>query len=239
MCIKRVNSFDELSNLYSNLKGLLDIKKGKHVEEGKYNISICGGTGCQASRSEEIKSELDKEVKAQKMCATQLKNLEKKLTEKMERRDAMLAKYISNFENALAEMSTSFIVDDEENSASFRCEMFGTNHVLFTGQGLSDEAIDIYSVMIKEMAELIVMSRINGTPYNESVEKLLKLDKEIKKNPTLAKEKLVAREVKNKEKSLNEEIEKINQEITTDEELLQHYNHQLEGKPTIKNNLIN
>ena len=29
MCIKRVNSFDELSNLYSNLKGLLDIKKGK------------------------------------------------------------------------------------------------------------------------------------------------------------------------------------------------------------------
>ena len=36
MCIKRVNSFDELSNLYSNLKGLLDIKKGKHVEEGKF-----------------------------------------------------------------------------------------------------------------------------------------------------------------------------------------------------------
>ena len=63
MCIKRVNSFDELSNLYSNLKGLLDIKKGKHVEEGKYNISICGGTGCQASRSEEIKSELERFAK--------------------------------------------------------------------------------------------------------------------------------------------------------------------------------
>jgi hypothetical protein len=29
MCLSRVNSFEELQSLYSNLKGLLDIKKGK------------------------------------------------------------------------------------------------------------------------------------------------------------------------------------------------------------------
>ena len=58
MCISKVNSISELQNLYSNLKGLLDVKKGKASKDGKINISICGGTGCQASRSEEIKSEL-------------------------------------------------------------------------------------------------------------------------------------------------------------------------------------
>ena len=30
MCLSRVNSFEELQSLYSNLKGLLDIKKGKY-----------------------------------------------------------------------------------------------------------------------------------------------------------------------------------------------------------------
>ena len=58
MCIRRVNNISELEKLYSNLKGLLDVKRGKVVENGKINISICGGTGCHASRSEEIKSEL-------------------------------------------------------------------------------------------------------------------------------------------------------------------------------------
>ena len=54
MCLSKVNSFKELQNLYSNLKGLLDIKKGKPNNDKKMNISICGGTGCQASQSEKI-----------------------------------------------------------------------------------------------------------------------------------------------------------------------------------------
>ena len=58
MCLSKVNSISELQNLYNNLKGLLDVKKGKTDKNGKMNISICGGTGCQASRSEEIKKEL-------------------------------------------------------------------------------------------------------------------------------------------------------------------------------------
>ena len=58
MCLSKVNSVKELQNLYNNLKGLLDVKKGKTDKNGKMNISICGGTGCQASRSEEIKKEL-------------------------------------------------------------------------------------------------------------------------------------------------------------------------------------
>ena len=60
MCLSKVNSFKELQNLYSNLKGLLDIKKGKPNNDKKMNISICGGTGCQASQSEKIKEELTK-----------------------------------------------------------------------------------------------------------------------------------------------------------------------------------
>ena len=58
MCLSKVNSISELQNLYNNLKGLLDVKRGKTDKNGKINISICGGTGCQASRSEEIKKEL-------------------------------------------------------------------------------------------------------------------------------------------------------------------------------------
>lgn len=41
MCIKRVNSFDELSNLYSNLKGLLDIKKENMLKkENTISLSV-------------------------------------------------------------------------------------------------------------------------------------------------------------------------------------------------------
>ena len=58
MCMSKINSISELQSLYNNLKGLLDVKKGKTSKDGKVNISICGGTGCQASRSEEIKEEL-------------------------------------------------------------------------------------------------------------------------------------------------------------------------------------
>ena len=47
---------------------------------------INGFVSLQTDR-DAIKLELEKEIKAQRMCSTQLKNLEKKLTEKMERRD--------------------------------------------------------------------------------------------------------------------------------------------------------
>ena len=63
MCLKAIKSYEELENMYNNLKGLLDIKKGKQNKEGKYNISICGGTGCQASQSEKIKEELERFAK--------------------------------------------------------------------------------------------------------------------------------------------------------------------------------
>ena len=63
MCLSKVNSVKELQNLYNNLKGLLDVKKGKSNTNNKMNISICGGTGCQASQSEKIKDELIKYAK--------------------------------------------------------------------------------------------------------------------------------------------------------------------------------
>ncbi len=60
MCLKTIKSYEELDNLYNNLKGLLDVKKGKIDNSNKINISICGGTGCHAAESEKIKDELIK-----------------------------------------------------------------------------------------------------------------------------------------------------------------------------------
>ena len=58
MCLKTIKSYEELDNMYNNLKGLLDIKRGKVDASKKMNISICGGTGCHAAESEKIKEEL-------------------------------------------------------------------------------------------------------------------------------------------------------------------------------------
>ena len=38
MCLSKVNSVKELQNLYNNLKGLLDVKKGKSNTNNKMNI---------------------------------------------------------------------------------------------------------------------------------------------------------------------------------------------------------
>ena len=60
MALKKLNSVEELNKLSNDLKGLLDVKKGKATVSGKINISVCGGTGCQASQSEKIREELIK-----------------------------------------------------------------------------------------------------------------------------------------------------------------------------------
>ena len=60
MALKKLNSIEELNKLSNELKGLLDVKKGKATVSGKINISVCGGTGCQASQSEKIREELIK-----------------------------------------------------------------------------------------------------------------------------------------------------------------------------------
>ena len=59
MC-KKINSKEELLEVYENLKGLLDIKNGKADVSKRMVISICGGTGCHASQSEKLKEELIK-----------------------------------------------------------------------------------------------------------------------------------------------------------------------------------
>ena len=63
MSLKKLNTIDELYILSNDLKGLLDIKRGKATVGRKVNISVCGGTGCQASQSEKIKEELIKYAK--------------------------------------------------------------------------------------------------------------------------------------------------------------------------------
>jgi len=202
-------------------------------------LKLINGFNSLQNDRDGIKEELEKELKAQKMCATQLKNLEKKLTEKMERRDVMLAKYIDDLKVELENLIASFVVESDY-SANFECNLFGNNYVLFKGNMLSTEAVESGEILLKEMANLMVKVRINmANPYNECANKLIILDNEIKKNPKLAKEKLVAREVKKREDAINENIEKIKEEIAQDEELLQYYNSKLEGKPSVKDNLIN
>ena len=63
MCLHKLQNIDELYDLYHNLEGLLDIKKGKADVSRKTIISVCGGTGCHASQSEKLKDELIKYAK--------------------------------------------------------------------------------------------------------------------------------------------------------------------------------
>ncbi len=58
MCLSKVKTMEELFCLSENLKGLLDIKKGKANIAGTMEISVCGGTGCHASQSAKLKDEL-------------------------------------------------------------------------------------------------------------------------------------------------------------------------------------
>ena len=60
MALKKLKTVKELKELSKELEGLLDVKKGKVAPSGKINISVCGGTGCQASQSEKIRDELIK-----------------------------------------------------------------------------------------------------------------------------------------------------------------------------------
>ena len=60
MGLNKLKTFQDLYDLSKDLEGLLDVKKGKVAPSGKINISVCGGTGCQASQSEKIRNELIK-----------------------------------------------------------------------------------------------------------------------------------------------------------------------------------
>ena len=193
----------------------------------------------QADRSE-IQVALDKEVKAQKMCVTQLKGLEKKLTEKMERRERLLEKYNAEFANSLAELPNSIKVFDEIYGANVELKLFGKEYVMFNINGLECLISNSAGDFLNEIAEKIIRSRvILGNPYSASVEGLVKLDKEIKKNPTLAKDKLLEREVKQRKNSIKEEIQKAKQSILEDEQFLNYYNQLLEGKEPAKKTLTN
>ncbi len=65
--MKRLSSFEEFDLLAKNLDGLLDVKKGLVGESDKYIISICSGTGCQASDSEEIYQEFKRIIKEREL----------------------------------------------------------------------------------------------------------------------------------------------------------------------------
>ena len=60
MGLTKLKSIKELIKFSNDLQGLLDVKNGKVAASGKINISVCGGTGCQASQSEKIREELIK-----------------------------------------------------------------------------------------------------------------------------------------------------------------------------------
>ena len=53
MC-KRINSKEELLNLYENVKDLLATRSNKVTTCDKYHISVCAGTGCTSSKSLDI-----------------------------------------------------------------------------------------------------------------------------------------------------------------------------------------
>jgi len=203
-------------------------------------LNLINGFNALQKDRDAIQATLDSEVKAQKMCLTQLRGLERKMSEKMERRDEMLTKYKLEFADELAKFPKSFIVFDEVWSANFECKLFGKSYVMFYVGNLSEEALNSYGKLVEEVADTVVAQKIDmSEPYNSNVDALLKLDKEIKKNPTVAKEKLIAREVGVREESIKNQIKETKQEIIQDEELLAYYKSQLIDKVPVKNNLIN
>jgi len=203
-------------------------------------LNLINGFNALQKDRDAIQATLDSEVKAQKMCLTQLRGLERKMSEKMERRDEMLTKYKLEFADELAKFPKSFIVFDEVWSANFECKLFGKSYVMFYVGNLSEEALNSYGKLVEEVADTVVAQKIDmSEPYNSNVDALLKLDKEIKKNPTVAKEKLIAREVGVREESIKNQIKETKQEIIQDEELLAYYKSQLIDKAPVKNNLIN
>jgi NADH:ubiquinone oxidoreductase subunit F (NADH-binding)/(2Fe-2S) ferredoxin/NAD-dependent dihydropyrimidine dehydrogenase PreA subunit len=64
--LNRIHSFEELKNIHSELKPLLDIRRHKNEvnKEEKIDILICGGTGCKASQSDKILANLNEAVEA-------------------------------------------------------------------------------------------------------------------------------------------------------------------------------
>ena len=50
MC-KKINSREDLLNLYENVKCLLDLRYVERDDSEKFHISVCGGTGCTSSSS--------------------------------------------------------------------------------------------------------------------------------------------------------------------------------------------
>lgn len=62
--MNRIHSFEELKNIHSELKPLLDIRRHKNEvnKEEKIDILICGGTGCKASQSDKILANLNEAV---------------------------------------------------------------------------------------------------------------------------------------------------------------------------------
>ena len=153
-------------------------------------LKLIGDFNSLQAEREEIQSVLDQETKSQKVCKTQLKNLEKRLVEKMERRDEMLGKYKSYFQTVLLETSpNSIVVDEETYCANLELNLFGKDYNIFSSTALSAEVVGNSSKLYEEFVDDIVTTHIIlGKPYNKSVEAMLNLNKEISKNPVLAKE---------------------------------------------------
>lgn len=70
MC--KIQTFDDLKQMYENVKDILDIRKvgefgtieeqEAEAQKGCAHLMVCGGTGCQASRSEELVKNLQSEI---------------------------------------------------------------------------------------------------------------------------------------------------------------------------------
>ena len=61
--LKRLNSIDDLARLHEQARPLLDLRHYERKEhEEKYQILICGGTGCSSSGSMNVRDALQKAI---------------------------------------------------------------------------------------------------------------------------------------------------------------------------------
>ncbi|MEG0580296.1 MAG: NAD(P)H-dependent oxidoreductase subunit E, partial [Niameybacter sp.] len=64
--MKRINSFEELNQIYQEYSSLLDVRKATSetaMQNVRREILICGGTGCKSAQSDLIQKNLEAEIK--------------------------------------------------------------------------------------------------------------------------------------------------------------------------------
>ena len=67
MCVKKINSKEELLAYYESVKHLMDVRNFLPTTDEKFVISVCAGPGCDALGAYQIVENLNAAIKEKKL----------------------------------------------------------------------------------------------------------------------------------------------------------------------------